>query len=149
MLPLKLENLSCCSTKLIHFCKKLLLVLVFRQSKYSFYIHIFFSYGMAFAVPFLFYLQKLQLLVKEFWTNFYCILFLFLWAEKVCLRFVKSYFKLQLFIFLKSYFKLQLFIFLFFVLSLSVGMFNQKAPFLIKETAVKPETHFSREAIEN
>ena len=35
MLPSKSENLSCCSTKLIHVCKKLPLALSCRKSKYS------------------------------------------------------------------------------------------------------------------
>ena len=81
------------------FGKKLSLALTCRQSKYSLYIynmHIF-QFWVLFW-PFLFcYFQKLQLLVvKIFWNNPCCIVFLFAWAQKVCLRFLKSYFKLEM-----------------------------------------------------
>ena len=76
MLPSKWE--SGCSTKLIHFCKKLPLSLDCRQSKYSLWIyntHILSILGVAFAVPFLCYFQKHQILVvKNFWNNFCCII---------------------------------------------------------------------------
>ena len=55
MLLSEWEKLSCCSTKLIHFCKKLPFALVCRHSKYSlqiYNIHIFSILGVAFAVPF-------------------------------------------------------------------------------------------------
>ena len=40
--------------------------------------------GVVFEVPFLCYFQKLQfLVVKKFWTNFCCIVLLYLWAQKV------------------------------------------------------------------
>ena len=56
----------------------------------------------------------------------------------MCLRFLKFCFKLEILISLS-----------FMVSSLAV-MFNLKAPFLTKKTsAVKSETQFSREAIEN
>ena len=56
--------------------------------------------SVAFVVPLLSYFQKLQLLaVKRFWTNFCCIVLLYLWAQKVCLKFLKSYFKLEILIF--------------------------------------------------
>ena len=52
-------------------------------SKYI--IYIFFNFGRGFfTFPFLCYFQKLQLLdVKIFWTNFCCIVLLYLWAQKV------------------------------------------------------------------
>ena len=63
-------------------------------------IHIFTIFGAAFTVPFLCSFQKLQfLVVKKFWTNFCCIVPLYLWAQKSCLRFSKSYFKLEILIF--------------------------------------------------
>ena len=95
---------------------------------------------MAFAVPFLCYFQKLQLLVvKKFWTNFCCIVLLYLWAQKVCLRFLKSYFKLEILIFLS------------FVVSLLVDMFNEKAHFLKQKNISGDirDTNFSRVDIEN
>ena len=55
MLPSR-ENVSRCSTKLIHFCKKLPLGLDYRQRKHSLQIcniHIFLALGVAFAVSFL------------------------------------------------------------------------------------------------
>ena len=59
--------------------------------------------GVAFTIPFLCYIQKLQpRVVKKFWTNFCCIVLLYLWAQKVCLRFLKSYFKLEMLIFCPS-----------------------------------------------
>ena len=91
MLPSKWEILGLCSTKLTHFCKKPLLALDCRQSKYYlliYNIYVFSIFGVAFSFPFLYYFQKLQLLVvKNFWNNFCCIVFLFTRAQKVCLRF--------------------------------------------------------------
>ena len=43
----------------------------------------FSSLGMAFAVSFLYYFQKLQLLKKNFWTNFCYIVLLYLRVQKV------------------------------------------------------------------
>ena len=142
MLPLMRRHCSRCSTKLIHFCKKLQLALDCRQSKYSFQIYnIFFSIlGVVFGVPLLCYFQKLQFLaVKKFWNKFCNILQLFVWAQKVaCL------------IFLKAYFKLNRLIFLSFLVSFLVNILNWKAPFLTKKTStVNSETPFSREAKEN
>ena len=75
-------------------------------------LYIFSILGVAFTIPFLCYFRKLQLLVvKKFWTNFCCILLLYLWAQKVCLRFLKSYFKVEI-------------LFLSFVVSFLVYMFN-------------------------
>ena len=65
------------------------------QNKYPLWIfninkHIFHFW----AVPFLCYFQKLQLLViKKFWNNFCCFVILFLWAQKMCLRFLKILFQ--------------------------------------------------------
>ena len=82
MLPSKLQNVwSHYSTKLIHFSRKLLLGLYCRQSKYSlliYNIYILSISGVVFAVPFLCFFQKLQVLVvKEFRNNFCCIIHLF------------------------------------------------------------------------
>ena len=64
-------------------------------------IHIFSILGVAFALPFLCYFQKLQLLVvKKKWNNFCCITLVFVQAQKLCLRFLKSYLKLEILIFL-------------------------------------------------
>ena len=95
--------------------------------------------GVAFAVPLLCYFQKLQLLVaKKIWNNFCCILLLFVWVQKVCLTFLISYFKSEILMFLS------------FVVSSLVNLFSQKTHFLTKKTsAVKSETHFSKEAIDN
>ena len=61
------------------------------QAEQIFSVNIWYTYfsilDVAFAVPLLYYLQKLQLLVvKKFWTNFCCIVLLNLWAQKVCLK---------------------------------------------------------------
>ena len=67
----------------------------------------------AFAVLFLCYFQKLQLLVvKRFWANFCYIVLPIVWAQKACIRFLRSYFKLEILIFLS------------FVVSFLVDMFN-------------------------
>ena len=96
----RVRKFCSCSTKLIHVCKKLPLVLDCGQTKYyleKFNIYIFSILGVAFAVPFVCYFQKLQLLViKKFWDNFWWIVLLFVWAQKLCLRFLKSYFKLEI-----------------------------------------------------
>ena len=55
MVPSERENVSRCSTKLIHFGQKLLLALDCRQSKYSLEIHnihIFFNFGHGFCGSF-------------------------------------------------------------------------------------------------
>ena len=62
-------------------------------------IHIFSISGVAFAVSFRCYFQKL-LVAKTLWNNFCCIVLLFVWAQRVCLRFLKFYFKLEILIFL-------------------------------------------------
>ena len=50
----------------------------------------------------------------------------------------------------KTYFKLEILTFFSFTVSFLIDMFNYKAPFLTKKTpALKSETYFSREAIEN
>ena len=87
------------------------------RAKQIFLVNIKYTYfsilGMAFAVPFLCYFQKLQLLVlKKIWTNFCCIVLVYIWAQKVCLRFLNSYFKLEILIFLS------------FVMSFLVDIFN-------------------------
>ena len=68
MLPSKGENLSRCSTKIIHFCKNLSLALERRQRKNFFQIyelHIFSIVGVAFAVLLLRRFPKRQLLVVK------------------------------------------------------------------------------------
>ena len=84
------------------------------QAEQIFSVNIYFSIlCVAFAAPFLSYFQKLQLLVaNKLWTNFCCIVLLYLWAQKVCLRYLKSYFKLEILIILS------------FVVSFLVDMFN-------------------------
>ena len=86
---------------------------------YKYIMHIFFSiWGVAFAVPFLYHFQKLQLLVVKKFLNKICyIVLLFVWAQKVCLRILKSYFKLAMLIILP------------FVESFLVDIFNQKLLF--------------------
>ena len=74
------------------------------QTWQIFSVNIWYTYfsilGMALAVPFLCYFQKLQhLVVKELWTNFCCVVLLYLWIQKVCLRFLKFCFKLEILIF--------------------------------------------------
>ena len=88
MLPSRWENVNRCSIKLIYFCNKLRLASDCKQSKYSQQIYNSYTYfsilSVAFAVSFLCYFQKLQLFdVKKIWTNFCCILLLYLWAQKV------------------------------------------------------------------
>ena len=83
MLPSKWQNLSDFSTRLIHACKNyhLRAEQIFLVNKWYTYFSIL---GAAIAVPFLYYFQKLQLLVvNNFWTNFCCIVLLYLWAQKV------------------------------------------------------------------
>ena len=69
-----------------------------RANILSIYItYIFFNFGVAFAVYFLCYFQKLQLLVvKKFWTKFCCIVLPYLWAQKMFLRLLNPYFKLDI-----------------------------------------------------
>ena len=51
---------------------------------------------------------------------------------------------------MKFYFQLEMLIILSFVVSILVDIFDLKAPFLMKKvSAVKSETRFRREAIEN
>ena len=103
MLPSKWENLSRCSTKLIHVWKKTT-TCIGLQAQQIFSVNILYTYfsilGVAFAVSFLCYFQKLQLLVvKIFWANFCCIVLLYFWDQKVYLRFLKPYFKLEILVF--------------------------------------------------
>ena len=58
-------------------------------SKYV--IYIFFHFGRGFYVSFPMLFPKAEAsCCKKFWTNFCCILLLYLWAQKVCFRFLKS-----------------------------------------------------------
>ena len=105
-------------------------------SKYM--IYIFFNFGRGFCGIFPMLFPKVPAsCCKKFWTDFCCIVLLYLWAQKACPRFLKSYFKLEILIFLS------------FVVSLSRYV-QLKSSFSDKKTsAVKSETHFSRETIEN
>ena len=103
---LKLRKFESLSYKINTCLKKLPLVLDCGQSKYSLWIFNIYIYiyirsisilVLAFVVPFLCYFLKLQILmIKKFWNDFCCIVFLFLWAQKVHLRFLKSDFKLKI-----------------------------------------------------
>ena len=89
----------------INTCLKKTTFCIELQAEQIFSVNIWYTYfsilGMAFVVPFLSYFQKLQhLVVKKIWTNFCCIVLLYLWAQKACLRFLKPYFKLEILIFL-------------------------------------------------
>ena len=136
MLSSKWENLSRCSTKLIHVCKKLSLALACRQSRYSLWIyniHIFFNFGSGLCGSFSMLFRKAQASCgkKKILNNFCCSVLLFVWAWKVCLRYLKSYFKLERGVFFNRYMQLKS--------SFSDG----------KTSAVKSETGFDRKAIGN
>ena len=130
MLLSKWDNLSPCSTKSIHVCKKLPFAFLLQAEQIFsvniWYIYFFNSVG-GFCGFFLYYFQKLQLLVtKFFWNNYCCIAHLIVWFQKMCFRVLKSYFKLEILIFLS------------FVVSSLVHILNQNAPFLTKKlSAVK------------
>ena len=96
-------------------------------SKYTIY---FFSFlRVVFADPLLCYLQKLQLLlVKQVLNNFHCVVLLHLWAQKLCLRFSNWRY---------NYF------------CPSRSFFNRYIQLKRCFSAVKSDTHFSREVIEN
>ena len=105
MLPSKWENVSCYSTKLIHVCKSYHLHwIVGRANILSKYIiYIFFNFGCGFYGSFPMLFSKAATFwtnFKKIWTNFCCIVLLYLRARKVCLRILKSYFKLEILIFL-------------------------------------------------
>ena len=63
--------------KVLCYLEKLPLALDCGQSKYYLQIYIFSILGVALAVLFLCYFQKLQLLVVKNWNNFCCIVLLF------------------------------------------------------------------------
>ena len=134
MLPLKWENMSRCSTKLIHVCKKL--PLAGRANIFSKYIiYIYLNFGRGFYGSF--YFQKLQLFVAEkFWTNFCCIVLLYLWAPKVS----------QIFKILSQTGDINNFVLrgVFFSRYVQLKSFFSDE----KTSAMKTETQFSREAIE-
>ena len=66
MLPLKLENLSRCCTKLIRFQKTTTCIGLWAVQIFSVNIYTYFSIlGVAFTVPFLCFFQKLQLLFEK------------------------------------------------------------------------------------
>ena len=122
MLPSMWANLSCYSTKLIHICKSYHLHwIVGRANILSKYIiYIFFNFGCGFFGSFTMLFSKDPIFrtnLKNFWTNFCCILLLYLWARKVCLRISKFYFKLEVLIFLS------------FVVYLLVDNVQLKSPF--------------------
>ena len=88
MLPSKWENLSRCSTRLLHFWKKLVFALDCMQIKYSlqiFNMHIFSILCVPFVLPLLCCFQKLHFLViKQIRNNYCCIVLLFVRVKKVC-----------------------------------------------------------------
>ena len=137
MLSSKWENLSRCSTKLIHLCKKLPLALDCRQSKYSLlifniYIYIFFNLGHGFCGSF-------SMLFPE--APVYCDKGILKWFLLHCTSIRMSS---------KSVSSFQTGDINIFVLRgvFSSGYFRLKSPFLTKKiSAVKSEANFSREAI--
>ena len=108
MLASKWERLICCSTKLLHSCKKkkkkitayiglqveqiLFIYIYICHICYIYVIYIqFCEWGLLFAVPFFFcHFQKLQLLVVK---KFCCIILLFVWAQKVIPKIFKILFQ--------------------------------------------------------
>ena len=85
-------------------------------------IYIIFQFWRWLLWLFFWYLQKLQILaVKKLWTDFCCIVLLFLRAQKERLRFLKCYFKLKILIFLS------------FMMFFLLVMFHWKAPFPTKK----------------
>ena len=124
MLPSKWENLNRCSTKLIHFCKKLPLALDCMQSKYSLQIYDqhFFQFW-AWLLRFLFCIisKNSSFLWEKGFENFFAALYYYLYELKKCLRVLKPYFKMKILIFLS------------FVVSFIVDMFNKKVFFWCKK----------------
>ena len=108
------------------------------RTEHIFSVNIYYTYfsifGVAFTVPFLCYFQKLQpLVVKKFWTNSCCFVVLHLWAQIFKILFQSG--NINIFVFCVAFFNIYV---------------QLKSPFLTKKTsAVKSETHFSIEAIEN
>ena len=108
MLASKWERLICCSTKLLHSCKKKkkkkITACIGLQVEQILYIYIYMSYmlyicyiytilwvGFAFCSSFFFcHFQKLQLLVVK---KFCCIILLFVWAQKVIPKIFKILFQ--------------------------------------------------------
>ena len=80
-------------------------------SKYIIYIFFNFRRGFCGFFPMLFP-KAPPFCCKKNWTNFCCIILLYLWTLKVCLRLLKSYLKLEIWIFLS------------FVVSFLVDMFK-------------------------
>ena len=81
MLPSKWENLSLCSTKLMHFCEKTT-TCVGLQVEQIFFVNIsytyFFNFGHGFCSLFSVLIPKIQAFCgKKFWNNFCCIVLLF------------------------------------------------------------------------
>ena len=135
MLPSKQENLSRCSKKLIHFCKKnyhLHWIADRANILGKYIIYIFLNFRCGFCGSFSLLFPKSPASCGKKILKYFCwITLLFVWDQKVCLSFLKSYFTLEILIFLS------------FVVSFLVDMFNGKAPFLMKKSCC------SREAIEN
>ena len=81
MLPSKWENLSLCSTKLMHFCEKTT-TCVGLQVEQIFFVNIsytyIFNFGHGFCSLFSVLIPKIQAFCgKKFWNNFCCIVLLF------------------------------------------------------------------------
>ena len=129
MLPSKWENLSR-STKLVHVCKKLPLALDCRHSKYSqqiYSIHIFSILGVA-CPP----------VRVRIWFSSGAV---FLEPLYMSSKSVSQIFKI--------YFKLEILIFLSLMVSFLVDMFNLSSLSNEKTSAVRSETHFSKESTKN
>ena len=103
MLASKWERLICCSTKLLHSCKKKkiiaciglqveqILYIYMSYMLYICYIYTILWVGFAFCSSFFFcHFQKLQLLVVK---KFCCIILLFVWAQKVIPKIFKILFQ--------------------------------------------------------
>ena len=129
MLASKWERLICCSTKLLHSCKKKkkkkkknycmhwiagranIIYIYICHICYIYVIYIqFCEWGLLFAVPFFFVISKSSSFL--WWKNFAALYFYLYELKKWFPRF------------LKSCFKLEILLFLYFVVSFLVDMFN-------------------------
>ena len=86
-LPSKWENLSLCSTKLMHFCEKTT-TCVGLQVEQIFFVNISYTYfsilGMGFAVYFLFYFRKFKPFVVKNFEIIFVALYFYLYKLKKC-----------------------------------------------------------------
>ena len=136
----KWENLSRFSAKLIHLCKNYYLHWIGGRaniiSKYI--IYIFFDFGCGFCGSFpILFPKAAAFCCKKLWTNFCCIVLLYLWAQKVSqiFKIVSQTGDINIFALCGVFF---------------IRYVQLKSSFLDEEkTAVKSETYFSREGVEN